>query len=158
MGAQGAIGPQGVQGPTGAQGQQGPQGAVGPTGPAGIGHAYLTNSAGMQILGLATVLTLNVPAGAYTVDAKAYFQSPPSTVLPSTVLSDVLCWLEDSPDAAVTDTTDISFANGSLGSLSLVDAASFSTSATISLVCQSGGISMGVFHPALRATLVGAIN
>ncbi len=71
VGPQGATGPAGPQGATGAigpQGTQGPAGPQGPQGPAGNGTVHLyQNYTASQGIGsaLATVASLQVPAGTY---------------------------------------------------------------------------------------------
>jgi hypothetical protein len=80
-GAQGVQGPQGIQGNPGndgASGQQGPTGATGPAGPSGStgfsSEAYIGRTDQIVFLNNftdTTIVTVNLPAGMYSVFAKS---------------------------------------------------------------------------------------
>jgi hypothetical protein len=72
QGAQGLQGDQGPQGPQGNPGPQGEQGVQGVQGPPGVVNAYLTGyrtHVNIPIV-YTTVLTLNLPAGAWYLEGK----------------------------------------------------------------------------------------
>ncbi len=77
-GAAGATGPAGPQGTPGPQGEPGPQGKPGPQGATGPSHAYDTElTAPMSIPSdaLVTLMSVEVPAGTYAVQARLHAET-----------------------------------------------------------------------------------
>ena len=79
VGPQGPMGPAGPQGPTGATGPQGATGPAGPQGPAGAaGTSFgFGRTTGLhEVAGEQTIISVNVPAGKYIVNAHVAVYSP----------------------------------------------------------------------------------
>jgi hypothetical protein len=75
-GAAGAQGPAGPTGPTGPTGSQGPKGDTGAAGDRGPSDAFATfHDAAVDVTNTATVLTLNLSAGSYAINAKTWTET-----------------------------------------------------------------------------------
>jgi hypothetical protein len=145
------TGPQGPQGIQGLQGADGATGATGSAGARGISEAYFARQIGefpLLINFPTTVLSKNVPAGSYVINAKvvaASFDIDPQNIT---------CSLS---------TGDISVVRiGNFGSptkqtLSLQDAVTFNAPATITLTCARQFGTATVEQFALTAIKVDAI-
>lgn len=133
----GATGPKGDTGATGATGPQGPKGDTGPAGAAGASDVYIARGAS----------SLNVPAGSYAISAKA-----------SVFTGDL-----DSQNASCALSTGdrISvrlgeFQTADRQAVSLQDAATFNSPATITLACS--GFRVTAFEQVITAIKVGAVR
>jgi hypothetical protein len=133
QGRQGPAGPQGAagaEGPAGPQGPPGPAGAQGPAGPSGeAGHAFFTFVTNLGFFNSNTmhdVLKLNLPAGAYVVNASLSIEnfdlSDPQTAT---------CELSTGDRNLVRPGADIA----SVLSMSLQDIANLSSDSSITLRC-----------------------
>lgn len=167
-GPQGPIGPVGPQGVTEQQGPTGPQGATGAQGPAGPSHAYYANAGagnGVDFNNPTDVLTLNVPSGSYSIDAKTSLNGSGSV---SADTFDACFLIYSPPTGTFGDLNGASVQNGALANtnvvfqipVSLHDAQTFSTATTIKLNCEVNGPSVTntAYYSVIRATLVGGIN
>jgi len=95
------TGPQGLQGLPGVAGQQGIAGPVGPqgvAGPSGAGtQVFITTSPGMCFSSgaadaTATIAHLNLPAGTYSLFAKAWTQLPAGAVMNCSLATFIFMW------------------------------------------------------------------
>ena len=96
-GPQGPAGPAGPQGPAGPPGPGGPEGQQGPAGPAGpAGTASARHDTDTRYwldeTGERDVLVMNVPSGAYLIDADVSYQP-----LGQTSTMTITCWLQAAP-------------------------------------------------------------
>lgn len=140
VGATGSTGPVGPMGPTGPQGIQGPSGTPGPTGatglqgPAGTSDAWIGRSSGLVSLdnNVSTdVVSVTVPAGSYVIaaetelrnvdDGGAQFASCQLTTGSASTVK-----LEENDEA-----------NAYHQSITVLDAATFGATTTITLRCST---------------------
>ncbi len=134
----GPQGPQGIPGPAGPVGPQGPQGATGATGPAGAsgtGTAYFARQNGSTFLfggGSQLILSKDVPAGSYVINAKIVGVN-------RSFGSDLVCSLGPDGDTSTVRIDGNSGANRQV--LVLQDAKTFSAPATIILTCNKNDFS-----------------
>lgn len=150
----GPQGPQGFQGPQGATGPQGPQGETGATGPAGASGASTayhtqTNTESFFAFNATPVLSKNVPAGSYVINAKIVLYngdgSDPQTGTCSLSTGDkITARVDGGPNGA----------NHQV--VALQDAVTFNAPATISLSC--GGYNIFGEHASLTAIKVDSIQ
>jgi hypothetical protein len=160
IGLTGAVGPQGPIGLTGAQGAvgvQGPTGPTGPQGPAGLTQAYSVLGANVSLPGgtatyptVTTLLTMNLPAGKYIVQAKAEISNEGGI--------DTIC--EIGAGSMLVDETDIYVgADGDSVPVSNLGGITLSSPATLTYVCTNQSPnSASVVAPQMTATLVDSLS
>jgi hypothetical protein len=147
IGPQGPQGAQGAQGPQGPPGQSGAQGPAGPPGSPGTATVFVTRRTGDVILNTSgvQVMSLSVPAGSYLISAQVQlfnfdgdFQTATCSLSTGDQVQARLGSLGDAHTTAVP----------------LVDAATFATSATISVTCAAfKGTSGDGDQPGNKSTL-----
>jgi hypothetical protein len=146
-GQTGPAGPAGPQGAAGAQGQQGVQGPVGPSNAYSVWNDNYTLLTGTQ----KNVLTMSLPAGSYTLSAKAivYHSAGAGTY--------GYCYLTGGGQLDVSATT----AYDPGGSYSMLNnQIVFTTNATsnVTLACASSGGTNYVFWKKMTAIKVGSVS
>lgn len=142
---------QGATGPAGPAGPAGPTGATGPQGPIGPSNAYSVYNDNPTVMGVSKmVLALNVPAGAYVVNSKAY-----AVRTTTTGTSYARCVLAGggSEDQVGQDMPEISFAYGSLANQMVFESAS---PATVTLTCN--GTQANLSWKKITAIKVGTLS
>jgi Collagen triple helix repeat (20 copies) len=151
-GPQGVQGPQGLQGPQGEQGPQGAQGPTGPTGPAGAAasvFASVQSSTGIGIpsdLQWHQVLTLTVPAGAYSI-----------TAIGNGTQQDSREWTMDCRlDAGSSSLSGASVRNAPIAftfgiSMAITSLGTFGGSTTLSVHCRTGDDGVGAERWGIQA-------
>ncbi|MDP4505804.1 collagen-like triple helix repeat-containing protein [Nonomuraea turcica] len=134
-GVQGPQGDMGARGPIGPQGPQGAQGATGPKGDPGSSDAYAAEQLNrINVNGsLVPIVSLNVPAGTYVIQAKA------SVLLSDDTESVGWCELLEN-GARGADSSDWGFTDDSFESTTvpLMTAATYAQPTTITLTCTKG--------------------
>jgi hypothetical protein len=158
MGSRGPQGPQGAQGKTGKVGPKGATGAKGATGTAGAKGADGTNGTGPAFevfrstqLPLPsgegkTVLTQNLAAGAYVVEANVNLAASGGTA------AEVFCTLSSSAEPHGEASTTVP-GNGE-ATIPLSGTQSFGATGAVTLACVSSGASAEVVAANLIATRV----
>lgn len=150
-GPQGLQGIQGPAGPAGPQGPQGETGAPGPAGPSGAGTAYFARQDGVASLG--TILSKDVPAGSYVINAKVV------AVNRSLNGQTITCSLGPDGDTSTVKIEALSaYTRANQQVIVLQDAKTFSDPATITLNCTGAFINVYVENSVLTAIKVDAIN
>jgi len=146
----GAIGPQGPQGPQGPKGERGLQGDIGPSdGYFDINNGPVTLQANQRL----RVATVPIPGpGMYVLWGKALFTADPAHVN----LTSSVCKLA----TAETIVFDVGWAfvpPGSVETVSVLSAQSFSSATAVNLYCDVNGIST-VHDIKLAAIKVGSLK
>jgi len=150
-GPQGIQGLQGPAGPAGPQGPQGETGATGPAGASGTGTAYFARQEGPASLGSTPILSKDVPAGSYVINAKIV------GVNRSLDAQTFVCSL--GPDGDISTVRIDNNFEGNRQVIVLQDAKTFSDLTTITLTCTGGDFrNTFVERGVLTAIKVDAIN
>lgn len=134
QGPQGPLGPQGPagpQGPIGPVGPSGPTGPAGPQGPSGMSHAWVDRASTSLSVGTSdtTVAQLIVPSGSYLIFGKAVMANADS----SSQFAD--CTLSTG-DTGRLDLNAGTSSSGALGTISLQDSTTLSTTSAITMTCK----------------------
>lgn len=146
------TGPQGLQGLQGLQGAPGADGATGAPGPAGTNgtsEAYFAPQIlqiPLMLAGTRTLLSKNVPAGSYVINAKVQGAN-------FNVLDDLQRILRCNLSTGDSSTTTLEVDGAKI--IPLQDAVTFDAPATITLACT--GFSVSVDHFVMTAIKVDAV-
>jgi len=155
-GAQGQPGQQGTQGQQGPQGQQGLPGSQGSPGPT---HAYSVQGSSTSLgPSPGNIVTLNLPTGAYLVNAKLYISAANVGAYNWTAH----CTLADGPDSDSSQAGGSSTAlQQSAAPMTLTFTHTATSPDTVTLSCSAGGSGGNVVAadaPVITAVSVGALN
>ena len=147
----GPPGPQGPQGQRGPTGPQGLKGSIGPTGPAGSGSVYTDYGAFQSVPagGAATIASVVLPAGRYTLSGTVNFENGAKPVWP-------ICEYDST---ATVHQAGSASAIGEFVQMPVIgDVDVTSDGPTVSLDCSLGLTNDAGMEGALIATRVGAIT
>ena len=146
-GPAGAVGPQGPQGSQGPQGVTGASGANGPQGPQGIANIYYAQAPGSVSLNytLATVATLSLPAGWYSISSTAMAENVGGIPVV------VTCLLQASAAGLYTESSIVTVPAGGSASLPTQAVASFTGPVTVTLACEDPTESTYAFYMQITA-------
>lgn len=143
QGPQGATGLTGTTGPAGATGQTGATGPAGPAGASGLSQAYSVRGGAGDVTVEHEILSKNVPAGSYVINAKIEVTNQDLDPQP------LECKLNTGNNSFVAINGGAGFLE--FGSLSLQDTAVFNAPVAITLTC-------GGFHLFVDSAIITAIK
>jgi hypothetical protein len=152
-GASGRTGASGPAGPAGAAGAPGKDGAAGKDGARGPSDAFAASGNGAAFTETkSTLVSVNLPAGSFTLVAKTYANNNAGTrkeseceLLGGTRLDSGFTRME--PEG-----------NADTGTIVLATARTFAAATTVSLVCEASTTQGGWEVPTLVATQVDKVN